>query len=455
MVSPSARRFIQPRDAKRRPDFELQAGIVKPTSTFALASRGQARAFDLCAFGLPALSFVQVSLIGRLQLAEVLLLVLLPWLRRAPDRLGVPRWFTFLWGAWFLSQVLTDAVVGSAFADYSRGWAAIIFTLTNFSAIAALVSTPRRARLFGIGLAFGGVATYFVHPDQFPPGDLWKWAFAIPIGLVLAAVFSGRRGSQARWLSILVFAGFGALSLRLDYRSLGAVALLTAAYLVLNGLVGSSSGVVRPSIPRVLAGALFGLLTAWSVLTLYDTAASGGLLGPEVQTKYQQQSGLLGVVIGGRSEGLVSTQAIIDSPLLGHGSWAKDFKYVYLLSDRLSTLGYDEQDLAQIYQDGLIPTHSYLLGAWVQAGVFGGIFWFVIALAAVWLLVNFYAVRSSLAPLLVFSPLLLLWAIAFSPYANAARLTAPYAIALCMLGLRQLGASRELIRMNGMARTAR
>ena len=60
------------------------------------------------------------------------------------------------------------------------------------------------------------------------------------------------------------------------------------------------------------------------------------------------------------------------------------------------------------------------------------------ALVAVWLLLNLYAVRLPLAPLLVFSSTLLLWAIAFSPYANAARLTAPYAIALCILGLRSI-----------------
>lgn len=237
-----------------------------------------------------------------------------------------------------MSQILTDIAVGSAFADYSRGWAKIIFTLTNFVAIAALVSTPARARLFALGLGVAGVATYFVSPDLFAAGDPWKWAFAIPIGLVLATALSGRRGAQIRWLPVLAFVGFGALNLLLGYRSLGGVALLTAGYFVLNGLVGSALPSVRPSIPRALVGTLFGLIMAWSVLSLYDVAAAGGLLGTDVQTKYYQQSGSLGVLIGGRYEALASTQAIIDSPLLGHGSWAKDFKYVDLLSDRLGSL---------------------------------------------------------------------------------------------------------------------
>ena len=52
-------------------------------------------------------------------------------------------------------------------------------------------------------------------------------------------------------------------------------------------------------------------------LQLYDVAASEGWLGADAQAKYLQQSGALGVLVGGRSEVLVSSQAVIDSPILG------------------------------------------------------------------------------------------------------------------------------------------
>ena len=135
-------------------------------------------------------------------------------------------------------------------------------------------------------------------------------------------------------------------------------------------------------------------------------------------------------------EVLASSQAILDSPILGHGSWAKDFKYVDLLTARLSSLNYE---IGAAPSDvGLIPAHSYLLGSWVWAGLLGGVFWLAILLLAGMLLVNLYAVRLGLAPLLVFSTALLTWNVAFSPYSSSSRLLAMYGIALCLLGLSQV-----------------
>jgi O-antigen ligase len=157
-------------------------------------------------------------------------------------------------------------------------------------------------------------------------------------------------------------------------------------------------------------------------------------LGSDAQAKYFSQSGSLGVLVGGRSEILVSSQAVIDSPMLGHGSWAKDFAYVDLLGDRLSSFGYEMG--AGASDLGLIPAHSYIMQSWVWAGLLGGVFWLAILAIAVWLLANLYASRVELAPLLTFSTMLLLWNIAFSPYGSSARLLASYGIVLCLVGLR-------------------
>ena len=44
---------------------------------------------------------------------------------------------------------------------------------------------------------------------------------------------------------------------------------------------------------------------------------------------------------------------------------------------------------------------------------------------------------------MVFSTILLVWDIAFSPYGEAGRLTAPFAIALCFLAKRSLKSRPE------------
>jgi hypothetical protein len=389
---------------------------------------------DIWAFILPAVSFAQVAVIGQLFLSELLMLVMLPWLWSAKDRAPLPRWFVALWAGWFFSQIVTDVVMGSALEDLARGWAAIAFTFTDFAAVLVLAATPTRARLFALGLATGGILGYFIAPATYAAADPWKFAFGLPVGFLLAASVAGSIGKRVPLLPIATFAAFGALNLLLGYRNLGGIALLASAYLLLNTLVGRRQSVARPSLARATAGALFCVIAAFSILQGYDLVASQGLLGASARATYLQESGSLGVLVGGRPEFLTTTQAIIDSPILGHGSWAKDFKYVDLLATRLSSLGYNvEFGPSDV---GLIPAHSFLLGSWVWAGFLGGLFWIGILVLAGWLWLNLFATRGDLAPLLIFSTALLLWNIVFSPYGGGARLLTTYGIALCLLALR-------------------
>lgn len=390
-------------------------------------------ALDLWAFVVPAISFITVATVGQLIIAELLMAAMLPWLWGARDRLPLPRWFVVLGVGWLLSQIATDLVVGSALEDLERGWAAIIFTLTDFAAVLILASTPRRARLFALGLAAGGMLGYVFNPAGYAAGDPWKFAFAVPCGLALAAVLSGPVGARFRWSTVGAFVAFGALNLLFGFRSLGGVSLLTGGYLSLSAIAGRPN-VAPTSTLRAAAGLVFLAVAVVGVLQVYDVAASQGLLGASAQAKYLQQSGALGVLVGGRSEVLASSQAIIDSPILGHGSWAKDFRYVDLLDSELGDLGY--QIGAGPSDLGLIPAHSYLMQSWVWAGFMGAVFWLVVIGIAVWLLAILYSFRVELGPLLVFSTMLLLWNIAFSPYGSGARLLAAYGIAMCLLGLR-------------------
>jgi hypothetical protein len=439
------------------------------------------------AFILPAISFLEIRLVGRLIVSELLALAIVPWLLRSPDRIRVPRWLFILWGAWLVSQIVTDVVVGSTFVDWARGWAAIVFTLIDLTVILALVSTPKRARIFACGLAVGGILSYVFAPTPNALADPWKWAFAGPIGFALAAVLSGVMGQRRPWLAVTVFAAFGVVNAFLLYRSLSGVALLTAAYLLFAAVVTARKRSRLGASARATAGVAFYGAAALAVYVTLGAAAAGGLFGLAAQEKFDDQSGAvtasspvpvssapslsssagasppvpisssvsgsnpLGVLIGGRSEILTSPRAILDSPILGHGSWAKDPKYVELQRQGLIEMGVPNGN--EPGDPALIPTHSYLLGSWVWAGLAGGVFWLAIAAIALWLVAKLYTSTVALSPLIMFSTTWLLWNIAFSPYGNTQRLYATFAIALCLLGLRLIGqipaASRDdLIRPN-------
>jgi hypothetical protein len=418
---------------------------------------------------------VQVTIGGRLILSEILALLLLPWLVRSGDRLRAPVWLFVLLGAWFASQVVTDILVGSALKDWTRGWAAIAFTLVDLLAVLTLAATPRRARIFALGLAAGAVLTYFFNPTANIVVDAWKFAFAGAIGYALAATLSGAWAARRPWLVIAAFAAFGAINAFNGFRSMSGVAFMTAGFLILSLLLARRRWTARHSPAKAIVGVgLFGA----SALAIYiglNSAAAANLLGQAAKAKFDAQSGVLeptapsaaastapggsttpggstapagstapsaspgpanplGVVTGGRAEFLASTQAIIDSPILGHGSWARGAKYVELQRQKLIEMGVPAGNPPD--DPDLIPTHSYLLGSWVWAGLAGGLFWLAVAALALWLITNLYGLGLELSPLILFVASLLLWSIAFSPYSNTERLYATFAIVVIALGLR-------------------
>lgn len=418
-----------------------------------------ATALDVWTVVLPALSFLQIKLVGQLVLSEMLALAILPWLLRTRERLLVPRWLIGLWGAWLVFQVVTDVVVHSAFADWSRGWAAIIFTLIDLVVIVILVSTPRRARLFALGLAAGWILGAVFAPNMYVAGDPWKWAFAAPVAFILAAVLSGAASARRPWLAVGTFAAFGVINAFLGFRSMSGVALITAAYLLLAMIVTGRRGLHLPTGKRVAAGvAYYGAAAVFIYLGL-NAATQAGVFGQAAETKYEAQADVvtaaspsvaaspgvaaspsvaanpLLVIAGGRAEIIASSRAILDSPILGHGSWAKDAKYVEAQRQGLTDLGILGGN--QPTDPSLIPAHSYLMQSWVWAGLAGGLFWLAVAALALWLMGNLYALRVALSPLIVFATTLQLWNIAFSPYSNTARLLAAFGIAVCLLALRQ------------------
>ena len=77
------------------------------------------------------------------------------------------------------------------------------------------------------------------------------------------------------------------------------------------------------------------------------------------------------MLVGGRPETLVAIQAIRDSPILGHGSYPVDPKYLALKSRIQYEHGYSDSDDPEDIVDPVIPTHSHLTMAWVESGILG------------------------------------------------------------------------------------
>jgi hypothetical protein len=395
------------------------------------------------AFAIPCAIWMEIQIVGRLFVTEIALLCILPLLLLGGGRMlgrELPRKFLIYGACWLLAQVATDIVRHTPQEDYLRGWAKILFTLSNFAALMLLLRfNERRICAFASGIAVGRLLGYVIEPGELARYYPWKFGIGYPITLlfVLTAQHLRNTGRPRAANSILLMAAL--MNIAMGYRSLGLICFLVIGYLMAARYIAvqrQNAGTRR----LVLLG--IGLaIPVYASVEIYTYAATTGRLGEEARQKYEQQSGGdFGLLIGGRQEILGSSQAIIDSPLLGHGSWAKNPEYVDLMFDRLASLGYTITGTRD--ETGLIPSHSYLLGAWVESGIVGALFWVWVAVVIGRSLLRTLRLPGRLAPLGAFVGVGTLWDVLFSPFGAEQRLYLTFAMVLAIYLLNQKGDAR-------------
>jgi hypothetical protein len=334
---------------------------------------------------------------------------------------------------WLVSQCVTDIVRHSAFTDYARGWSNIGMTIAYLAVLWTLLyGRPRRVVLYGWGLVLGGILTFFISPDDLMNDYPWKFGIGIPVTLAVFLLAS-RKECSGHW-PITFSAGIGVVNFALGARGIGGFCLATVLYLLVTRYMhrkGMGSRKLKArSLVTIVASMIIGLA---GILWAYQIAASSGILGADARNKYETQaSGQYGILLGGRVEMLGYLPAIYDSPILGHGSWAKDPTYLIAEHQALALMGYSFADEVSTdeMEAGLIPTHSYIFGAWVDAGILGAVFWGWIWVMTLRILMQVHPSSALLMPLLCFAAFSLLWDILFSPYGAEMRIISPYYIVL-------------------------
>jgi len=389
---------------------------------------------------------VEITLGGRLFLSEVVLLLALPFLLDNARRRGVSRiapGVVALGLLWFLGLVLTDIYRGTPFEDYSRGWSKVAFILINFVALSLLIDGRwRRVSLFSVGLVLGQVLQFYITPNLNADSDPWKFGLGPPI--TLAGVLIASRLTIYHWpfVPVTILVALGLINFELGARGSGGVCLLSALALA---LALRTQRLVR--LRRRALGAA-AILTVIAVVGLalveaYGYSARHGHLGERAQQKYVSSESDLGILLSGRPEILVATRAVRDSPLLGHGSWAKDPKYAAALRDQLFRAGSSRYDAFVFSPEGEIPAHSYLFGAWVEAGILGGMFWLWLLLVALSLISRLHRLEVGRVVIVSFLTILFLWNVLFSPLGAEGRLSVAFVLVVVLLAHKTLDAASE------------
>lgn len=384
-----------------------------------------------------------VQFVGALPVSEVLVgIVALPLLiinRQRALRKDVLPIYMFM-GLWLLGQMLTDIYRRSATIDWLRGDAAICFFVLDLVLIVMLVGgNDLRKVLFIAGFSMGSLLAFRVQPSELAQQAPWKFGLSGGTNLLVvlaSAYFFNRR---RYFLALLLLAGIGGVNLLEDYRSPVLLLLLTItlAVPVIPEQVGPWRVLPPPGTRmRLVVLASMALAASLGAGVLVQFLAGHGYLGDEAQQKNESQSRMKGgILLGGRPEILVSSRAVLESPILGHGSWAKDFKYIEMLNDTMIENGMDagaDVDALEEDSEGVIPAHSHIMGAWIWAGILGALFWAVI-FRLFFRATLVVAIRQPKnAPLYMFLFASMLWDILFSPFGMSRRIVESVLIVMAL-----------------------
>ncbi len=165
-------------------------------------------------------------------------------------------------------------------------------------------------------------------------------------------------------------------------RSAALVVLLSSLLI----LIGRKSREKMQRISRhFLVFVVLGLLGVVLFKFVYSYTASTGLLGEAARGKYERQtsqgSGMLKLLMGGRREFFTAIPAAIHRPIMGYGPQAEDkdgyaLQFLLKYGDESDIQHYNAMRLRAARTGWVmsIPTHSYVMSAWVWCGLFGLIF---------------------------------------------------------------------------------
>ena len=389
---------------------------------------------ELGLFLLGAAGTYSVSIIGQLPGNEILLFPLLPVLllmhaNRAFSR--EYRWFYVLVICWLFGTIVGDLYLGSPLANSIKGTARVVFFALDFITLAILINNnTRRLIIFQLSIF---VQMFFI--IRFFRGDfLTQWKFGgSSIVTITALLISSYFYTRRRyWICFFIVLGVAGLNLIFAFRSQIATDFISAALILpIFARARTSGGPTAPFRNLLKIGLLLALAGGAAFLAnqAIQLAADKGLFDESVTAKFKTQAGgKFGVLVGGRPETLVAIQAIRDSPIIGHGSFAVDPKYLKLKQDIEYENGYSDTDLPEDAEVESIPTHSHLTMAWVESGIFGGIFWIYVLVLTFRGVVAVSFNRPPLAPLYSYLLLNFIWNVLYSPFGSVNRMWAAFFI---------------------------
>jgi hypothetical protein len=421
------------------------------------------------------LSAVNVNVLGYLRVSEIVLIALLPGLLiylRPHTSSRFETWLFGLLSAYVVGQVAVDFYHGTPITDSAKRAGSMFILLLLFLAVRELLLnydiratsgrgsrrwTDHSSRLAGrppitlLAAHAGWFCAYFLMlliGNPLNPGFAEvPWRLGLGMATTGSILLAGaaaatlaasprasstakRVGAWATGVSLIAMLPMAGLHLYLEARSFAGITLMVFLIGCARMVLGSKRLLAFDW--QLLMGALVaGLVAVLAAPLVLSAAASSGLLPSTVVAKTEGQlEDEGGILVGGRADVFTGLRAVQRRPLLGYGAGNDDPDLRQLCDTRLRS--YSEE----VCLTGRIPSHSHLVGAWIEAGLVGAVFWTFVLVAGWYVLCRIALWRAPITDLVVFQMLILLWDVVFSP--GPIRVDMALKLALIMLCMRIL-----------------
>ena len=397
---------------------------------------------SLLLFFLPALMLLKVNFVGTLYVPELVLLIYFIFLLTQNSFFLIIRklrLFVSLVLLLLLSQIVTDIYRETPPQDFLRGWFNIVFLLINTVTLFVLLDNDKKNFfIFGLGFALGWILGFYFTPnywafsDAIVTGDSWKFGYGYAVTF-LVAIITTLQYFKNNFFKSIIFLFLAILNFYFDFRTLGGVCLLVFFFLTIMKLKFFNQFLKnkKSNSFHIFRLTCFLTILSFFVYHLYSYLAINEYLGLDAMILFKNQSGPLGILVGGRQELLTSFYAISESPIIGYGSWAKSPFHEELLSDLLIQFGYYDTTAITYFGDR-IPTHSHIFGSWITAGIFGIFIWiWFLYMILKSLLVN-TIINDSWNGFFYFICFIMMWSIFFGNFSGTARFYDGYYLSILL-----------------------
>lgn len=368
---------------------------------------------------------IKFRFIGTFYASEILIYLILIGIGFTYIRQNKYAMHLFLFAMlWLLSAFITDLITDNDTINSLKGAFNIIFFAAQFPAVYWLLyDKPERFLYYIIAVGIVSMPNFYLFQPQLNDSafglmgeNIWKYYAMVPTAVATISwlYYKGKIGPS---IASILMVGFGIFMLFHNSRNVLLTMAMAAVLLSQMGKLkryplNSAIPIFKHRIVRILLCLFIGAI---AVSIIYESLASSGALGSYAYEKYIKQNTAENILEGGRAETFMGIELIRQSPILGHGSFAMDerdqFHREYARNHNMVY-----QPLPYLRK---LPAHSHIVGAWMENGIGGGIFW-IYVLFLLWTVFKSGAMLTvpKLLPAVIMQFTNIFWSILFSPFGS-------------------------------------